>query len=130
MAISTNEIKEIAQNFFHESPEQRANQCGRMTSIMEMELEDHPNIHTPPTRQTGVITNGSDRVGHMFVTLPENEVSDVENGPVIVDVTIQQFCKDNYDSNRVELEVESIITIPEDVGIFTPDDDAFDLYEF
>lgn len=130
MAISTDEIKEIAQNFFHESPEQRANQCGRMTSIMEMELEDHAAVKTPPTRQTGVITNGSERVGHMFVTLPASEVTDAESGPVIIDVTVQQFCKQNYEQGLVEAEIESLIDIPADVGVFTPTDDAFDLYEF
>lgn len=130
MAISTQEIRNIAQRFFHESPEERANQCGRMTSIMEMELEDHPDISTAPTRQTGVITDGTERVGHMFVTLPASEVTNADTGPVIIDVTIEQFCKDNYDAGHVEMEVESIITMPEDVGIFTPDDTAFDLYEF
>lgn len=130
MPITKDEIRDIASLFFTESAEERVNQCGRLTSIMEMELEDHQDVSVTPERQTGVITNGSDRVGHMFVTLPASEVEDCESGPVIIDVTVQQFNKDNYENGLVEVEIESIGEIPEDVGIFTPADALYDCYEF
>lgn len=130
MGISVDEIRDIAQLFFHETPQERINQCSRMTSIMEMELEDHPEITTPPTRHQGAIVNNGESVGHMFLTLPADEVQEATDGPVIIDVSVQQFCKDNYVDGEVKVEVESVIDIPEDAGVFTPNDKAHELYQF
>lgn len=131
MVISTREIEQIAEQFFHESAEERANQCGRLTSIMQMELADHPKVNVNPIPQEGTIRDtAGNSVGHAFVTLPEREVKEASKGPVIIDPTIQQFCKSNYKKGLVKLEVESVIELPTDVGIFTPNDKGFELYDF
>lgn len=130
MAISKDEIESIAQRFFHETPRQRVNQCSRMTSIMEMELEDHPDVSTAPTRHEGTIRNDGNGDGHMFLTLPADEIIEADDGPVIIDVSIQQFSKEHLhtDDLDVNVEVESVIDFPDDVGIYTPSDSAYDLY--
>jgi len=130
MAISKSEIESIAQKFFHETPRQRVNQCGRMTSVMEMELEDHQSVSTPPTRHEGTIRNDGNGDGHMFLTLPAEEVTEATEGPVIIDVSIQQFTKEHFNDSDldVNVEVESVIDMPSNVGVYTPDDAAYDLY--
>lgn len=130
MAISKSEIRSIAQQFLHESREERANQCGRLMKIIQMELDDHPNVKRHPVPQTGEISYSGDSVGHCFVTLAETEVEEASAGPVVIDPTIQQFCKSNYEKGLVKLEVESFIDLPEHIGIFTPNDKGFQLYEF
>ena len=101
-----------------------------LTNIMKLELQDNNNISKTPVLQKGVISDGNDSVGHAFITLPASEIKEANSGPVIIDSTIQQFCKENYNNGLVELEVESSIEIPENVGIYTPNDDAYELYEF
>lgn len=123
MAISKDEIRNIANSFFsRRTPTDRANQCGRMNSVIEMELEDHPKVSTQPTRRVGEIEYDGTAAPHVFLTLPASEVKGVDAGPVIIDITVQQFCDENYEAGQVRLSLESVMTLPTDIGIYTPED--------
>lgn len=130
MAITKDEIKEIAELFFQEDASERVNQCGRLASIMQMELEEHESVTSEPVLQTGSIKNNGNSTGHAFVTLSADSVVGATSGPVIIDASLPQFSQDNFDAGLVELEVESTISMPEDVGIFTPDEVGYSLYVF
>jgi len=130
MAITREEIREIASLFFQEDASERVNQCGRLASIMQMELEEHSAVTSEPVLQTGSITNNGNSTGHAFVTLAADSVVGATDGPVIIDASIPQFSQENYDDGLVALEVESAISMPKDVGVFTPDEVGYSLYVF
>lgn len=127
--LSTTEIQEIAELFFNETPKQRANNCNRMAVIMESELEDR-NISC--TRQEASISHNGTRVGHAYITIPESELEDVSQGPVIVDVAIHQFNQENVqDPNvNVQLNLETDFTLPTtpSIGIYKPSDPIYSIY--
>jgi len=130
MPITKDEIRKLAENFFNETPRQRVNQCGRITTILLMELESHHKVTVSPTRHRGTIKHNGNSDRHIFLTLPAHEIEDCDDGPVIIDPTIQQFTERHAADPELDIdtEVESLIDIPEQVGIYTPSDDAYQLY--
>lgn len=105
-----------------------ANQCGRITSMLEFELEDRDCTYT---RQIGAIQSNGNRSPHVFVTVPGKEFTDLPTSQdVIIDATIRQFNdenKKNIDEVKVSLEGDYPLPV---VGIYTPSDPEYALYQF
>lgn len=125
--ISITEIQNIAQSFISETPSEKVNQCGRLTSIMEFELEDR-NISYNRIEGSVTLNNTSDP--HIFLEIPHTEIKECSNGPVIVDVTIQQFQTQfaNDPSIDVQTDISVKYDIPDIVGIYTPSDPEYSIY--
>lgn len=128
--ISTDDVNSIARSFFHESARDRANQCSRMTTIMKMELEDRD---VECDRVFASISYGGESAGHAYLKVPSSEFSDLNSGPVIIDVAIHQFNTENVsdDSIDVSLNLEDDFDLPttNEVGIYTPDDQIYSIYD-
>lgn len=127
--ISTQEIQEIAELFFHETPRQRANNCNRMAVIMESELQDRS---VTCTRHESSITYNGQTAGHAYITVPASEIEDVSTGPIVVDVAVHQFNEENVNDPNVNVQINleqdfSLPTTPK-IGIFTPSDSIYEIY--
>lgn len=127
--ITTTDVNNIASSFFHESARDRANQCSRMTTIMETELEDRgvscERIH-------GSLSYNGDSTGHAYVKVPASEFKDLNSGPVIIDVSVHQFNEENSSDNSIDVSInlEQEFSLPSEnkVGIYTPNDKIYSLY--
>lgn len=128
--ISTSDVNGIAQSFFHESARDRANQCSRMTTIMETELEE---LGVECERIFASISYNGEGEGHAYIKAPASEFKDISSGPVIIDVTIHQFNEANSKDSSIDvsLNLEPDFDLPteDEVGIYTPQDDIYDIYD-
>lgn len=132
MSVSISEIKEIASNLFHESPEERANQCSRLTEILYMELCSHSGLQVQPKKIVGGFEYEDKRTPHKFLLLSEEAIEDAATGPVIIDPTVQQFCKVNKQASKVDVDIsiENEYSLPDSVGVYTPIEEEYELYSF
>lgn len=132
MSLSVSDIESLASELFHESRRERANQCARLTEILYLELCDDSRLNTSPERVVGGISFDGKDVAHKFLHLSASSVGGVTDGPVIIDPTIQQFCDANKSSSKVNvaISIEGEYELPESVGVYTPNDDEYELYSW
>jgi hypothetical protein len=127
MSLTKSEIVEIAQMFMsREDYQSKINECGRFTSIIEMELESKGY---EPKNITGNVITDKGSASHVFLTLPVESVSDAMSGPVIIDVALEQFCTENKadPETSIEIAVDSETDIPP-VAVLTPSDKYYQHY--
>lgn len=127
--ITKSDVNNIASTFFHESARDRANQCSRMTTIMKTELED---MGVQCERVLGSISYIGEGTGHAYIKVPASEFKDITNGPVIIDVSIHQFNSTNSSDSSIDvsIDLEQDFTLPSEneVGIYTPQDSIYSIY--
>lgn len=123
--LSKSEIQAIGERFTsNETHTSKVNNCGRLTSIIEMELEDEG---VNPERVIGHFKG----TGHMFVIVDDSHISDASSGPVIVDMTLEQFCDENKEDESTDITVSagSVNSLPE-VAVLEPSDSLYNNYSF
>lgn len=122
MSISTEGIREIIEPFLsREDAFTKVDQCGRISNISAMELQDNG---IEAKRIDSTFKHGSTEVSHSFVIIPASDVKDISNGPVIVDPTLEQFA----DETKSQINIDSAKNIDE-IEIFKPSDPLYTKYE-
>lgn len=117
------EIKDLLNPFFtREDSHSKVDQCGRITSISKLELED--NDFSAKSVEGKFEHNGIS-VDHSFVVIPADEVEEAEEKTVIIDGTLEQFGNETETS----INLDSVDNLPS-IAVLTSEDEYYTKYIF
>lgn len=121
MSVSKEKLIDIIEPFLsRENASSKVDQCGRISNMTVIEFQEN-NIQAKQIEST--FEYNSTEVDHSFVTVPASEITDVSEGPVIIDPTLEQFGNET----RSQLSIRSVSDI-DSVAIIDPSDPLYTNY--
>ena len=120
--VTKREIQELIEPFLsREDANSKVDQCGRLSNMAALELQENG---IQAKRVDGKV-KGNSELDHSFVIVPVSEVSNVSEGPLIVDPTAEQFA----DETRTDAQWGSVEKFNA-VEVFEPSNRLYKMYKW